>query len=86
VCRPFVITSRALQRIAADMLGQVERKFGEKPTIQVDAMLKLVNDFTRQIMPYDEDGANKLSRPHYENNGLIGFSEYVQEGVGVCRH
>lgn len=78
--------SRALQQVAQGLLHKVERKFGKEPTAPIEAMLKLVNQYTREIMPYDERGADKLSAPHYDNNGLIGLSEYIEQGVGVCRH
>jgi transglutaminase-like putative cysteine protease len=37
-------------------------------------------------MPYNLEAAENLSRPHYGTKGLISLSEYVERGVGVCRH
>ncbi|MDB5170824.1 MAG: hypothetical protein JWO35_518 [Candidatus Saccharibacteria bacterium] len=78
--------SRAMQQIAQDMIKKAEQKFGREPTVAVEAVLKEINKYTRKVMPYDHKGADKLSRPHYAGNTLIGLSEYIEKGVGVCRH
>ncbi len=78
--------SRALQHVADGLLQHLDRKFGKYPTVPVESFLKIINNYVRKVMPYDEAAADRLSRPHYANNSLIGLSEYVKEGVGVCRH
>lgn len=78
--------SRALQEVAQNMLVRVERKFGKQPTVNTELILKLVNDYTASVMSYDLKKTEKLSSPYYQNNGLICLSEYVAQGVGVCRH
>ena len=78
--------SRTLQQAAKGMLRQVGRRFGKAPTVSTKKTLELVDKYTDQLMPYDLEKTEKLSAPHYNDNGLINLSEYVENKAGVCRH
>lgn len=45
-----------------------------------------VRDTTADKMKYDLARVEDLSRPYFNNQGLIMLSDYLDEGVGVCRH
>lgn len=78
--------SKTMQQAKQGLLASLERKHGRQPTLSVETALKMVNDYTRKILPYNAKITDRLSQPLYEGNKLIGLSEYIQSGGGVCRH
>lgn len=73
------ITKGAVQSIIykAEFLGE------DAPT---DEILQIVEAQVRKILRYDLDKVDEMSELYYPNNDSIGISEYIKEGVGVCRH
>jgi len=78
--------SKVLRRISDKLLTNLKSMYGAETTVDVAKVLKKVNELTIDAMPYDENKSNELSWPLYDGNQLIGLSEYVQAGCGVCRH
>jgi len=50
------------------------------------AKLVLIQRYVAIMLDYDLDSVEQLSSPHYDKRGIIGLSEYINAGVGVCRH
>lgn len=73
-----------VRRCTADFIRELNSD--DSMTLSHLSVLKLAEHHTAQIMRYDKQAVDSLSRPHYDNNGLIMMSEYMREGVGVCRH
>jgi hypothetical protein len=55
-------------------------------TLSTQMILNKITLRVANIMRYDLGQTERMSRPHYGNKGLIDLSEYVEQGVGVCRH
>ncbi len=47
--------------------------------------LEDVNDAVRRIMRYDGDAVKQLSA-RYSGDRLVSLGEYIENGIGVCRH
>lgn len=48
-------------------------------------ILDEVRAITAATMRYDLDAVEHMSRPHFENQGIIMLTDYIDAGVGVCR-
>jgi hypothetical protein len=55
-------------------------------TLGVNAVLKSAEYHVSRILKYDIAEVDKISKPLYADNELINLSEYIDRGVGVCRH
>jgi transglutaminase-like putative cysteine protease len=55
-------------------------------TMNEELLLKNIAFRVASVLRYDLNETERLSSPHYGKKGLIDLSEYVQAGVGVCRH
>lgn len=76
--------SDIVRRVTAGFIRNLK---GDSPaTLSYMSVAKMVEGYTSTVMRYDLDGVNSLSAPYYGNNGLIGMSEYINKGIGVCRH
>lgn len=54
-------------------------------TLTPEIVLQQANHYTQQLLRYDLPAMERISRPHYYNQGIIELSTYVEHGVGVCR-
>lgn len=73
-----------IRKITADFVRELNR--ADTQTLSYLNVLTLAEFQTANVMHYDKDAVEALSSPYYDNNGLIMMSDYVREGVGVCRH
>jgi hypothetical protein len=78
--------SKTLQLLRHNLVSMFNARYGSLPTLNVTSALKQVNNFTRDVMPYSVRNSDRLSKPLYAGNKLIGLSEFVQAKGGVCRH
>jgi pSer/pThr/pTyr-binding forkhead associated (FHA) protein len=78
--------SKALQRLRNELAAKYESRHGAKPAQNIEKVLKEINSFIRKVMPYSDRTSDRLSKPLYNGNKLIGLSEYVDARGGVCRH
>jgi hypothetical protein len=76
-----VVMQRAVQATMRQ-LGEL----GATPTLAQPAMLRIIERQVAAVLQYDLEETDRLSRPHYYDKGLIDLSEYVNNGIGVCRH
>ena len=58
----------------------------EAATLNAEIILKKISFRVANILRYDLNETERISSPHYDHKGLIDLSEYVEAGVGVCRH
>lgn len=77
--------SQLLKKTVADFMSTLP-SHEEAATLNVEFLLKKVSFRVANILHYDLDETERISSPHYGNKGLIDLSEYVEAGVGVCRH
>lgn len=78
--------SSLIKATVSEFMDEFNRVYGSSPTVFPRQVLQMVNKFTQTKMDYNLRRTEKLSRPHFNNHGIITLSEYVREGVGVCRH
>jgi len=76
-----VIVQQAVESAMRSLEAQ-----GGAATLDYRTVLRLIGDQTDMLLTYDLKKTEELSKPHYDTNGLINLSEYLHEGVGVCRH
>lgn len=78
--------SKALQRLRNELLAKYEPWHEVRSAKGIEKVLKQINNLTRNVMPYSDRTSDRLSKPLYNGNKLIGLSEYVDARGGVCRH
>jgi hypothetical protein len=78
--------SKVLQQLRCNLEVEFDASYGRRPLHSVANVLDYVNQFTSTVMPYSIRKSDRLSSHLYEDNKLIGLSEYVEAGGGVCRH
>ncbi|MBH1956625.1 FHA domain-containing protein [Candidatus Saccharibacteria bacterium] len=80
--------SRAMRRVTDGFLDRLtgDDRNSLTTTIGVSSVLRVAERYVANVMRYDLDAVDRISRPHYDDNGLIDLSEYIHNGVGVCRH
>lgn len=78
--------SSALQQLTDLLTYDMQRQINDDPTVHAVSLYKEVLKRTKQALSYDLQKSDNLSAPYYNGNQLISLSEYVQAGVGVCRH
>jgi hypothetical protein len=61
-------------------------ELGKTPTNQTYTLLKHIETRVSEVLDYDLDEVDQMSEPHYRKKGLINLSDYIEAGVGVCRH
>lgn len=84
----FVIVdnkSNLLQQVTNDFMESLPN-VEEAATLSTTMLMRKVALRVANILRYNIDATERLSRPHYGQKGLIDLSEYVEQGVGVCRH
>jgi len=84
----FVIVddkSQALKKVVDDFMETLS-KSPDAEAFSTMNLLKRINFRVANVLAYDLERVERLSEPHYDHKGLIGLSEYVERGVGVCRH
>lgn len=79
-------TSPTLQKATEYMRAELPRYTRDPSEASLQSILERVNEITQTLLPYNDAITDRLSKPHYDNNGLINLSEYVDAGGGVCRH
>lgn len=77
--------SRLLKKVVDDFMATLPTA-NEAETMSTTGLLNQVCLHVARVLKYDLPGAERLSAPHYGNKGLICLSEYIDQGVGVCRH
>lgn len=78
--------SRSLATVTDKFFYSLIRKNHGRQSYNHLSLISHINDYTAKVLLYDKPKVDRLSRPHYNNNGLINLSDYVDAGVGVCRH
>jgi len=78
--------SHELREVTNQFLLRIQGSYTPDDTEVNEMLLHDVVAYVNQVMPYDGDRTDRISRPYYETIGLVGLSEYVREGAGVCRH
>lgn len=77
--------SQLLEKVVDDFMATLP-SHDEAATLNTELLLKRVSFRVANILRYDLAETERLSEPHYGHRGLIDLSEYVEAGVGVCRH
>lgn len=77
--------SRYVSGIVGRFMHETHRFARETSNNQRD-ILRRIERFVADIMNYDADAVERLSKPHFESRGMIMMSDYMKAGVGVCRH
>lgn len=49
-------------------------------------ILGILNIEIGRVMKYDLQAVDRISESYYNNNDIIALSQYMEAGVGVCRH
>ena len=78
--------SNMLRQVSNVFMAKLHTRFEGGEAAPPEAILRMINDYVRQTLHYDMDAVDRLSEPHYYIQGMIDLSEYVEAGVGVCRH
>lgn len=84
----FVIVddkSQALKKVV-DGFMEALLKSPDVEAFSTMNLLKRINFRVANVLTYDLERVERISEPHYDHKGLIGLSEYIEQGVGVCRH
>lgn len=69
------------QRVLSRLVG----KAANQETQSVEAQLKKVYDTVHKLMKYDGDAVERFSEA-YKGDKQVSLGEYVEKGIGVCRH
>jgi hypothetical protein len=77
--------SRLLKFVVEDFM-QTLPSGEDAVTLSPQMILKQIVRRVGNVMRYDLKETERLSSPHYDKKGMIDLSEYVERGVGVCRH
>jgi hypothetical protein len=77
--------SRLLKQVVNDFVATLP-SHDDAVTLNTNLLLQKASFRVANVLRYDLDAVERLSEPHYGNKGLIDLSEYVEAGVGVCRH
>lgn len=77
--------SQLLERVVEDFMATLPAH-DDAATLNTELLLKKASFRVGNILRYDLEATERLSSPHYDKKGLIDLSEYVEAGVGVCRH
>lgn len=77
--------SRQVRNIVNDQVARLTQ-MGESSTTGERALLKDVMVGVSEALRYDLPATEKLCEPHYGNKGMIMLSEFLDKGIGVCRH
>lgn len=77
--------SQLLKKVVDDFMATLPRH-DEAATLDTNQILKKISFRVANVLRYDLDQVERISSPHYGHKGLIDLSEYVEQGVGVCRH
>lgn len=77
--------SQALREVYGDVAAGLRWELRNNRTVPVEALLRNVTDKVQEVMPYDGEAAERISR-EYQGDQLVGLSRYVNEEAGVCRH
>ena len=78
--------SETVREVVADFMERLGGSQRNPATVTPDKVLDFINRYTQKTLRYDLKGVDRLSSPHYGNQGLIELSEYIERGIGVCRH
>lgn len=71
----------AVDEVVAQYISELDRARVDEKNI-----LKIASETTNRTLRYDLDETERLSAQHYMSGELVGLSEYIKHGVGVCRH
>lgn len=77
--------SERVKAVVDEILSRV-REMGKSPTMDQRAILEEVRSGVAHTLRYDLDATEKLCDPYRFNKGSIMMSEFIKEGIGVCRH
>jgi hypothetical protein len=77
--------SRLLKKVVDDFMETLPSG-DDAETLSTMSILQRINFRVANVLRYDLERAERISEPHYGHKGLIDLSEYVEHGVGVCRH
>lgn len=76
--------SRAVQAVIDREIERIE-SIGVSPTTGERAILKDIMSEVAHVLEYDLRKTEAICEPHYDNKGMVMMSEFIDNGVGVCR-
>lgn len=74
-----------LRQVYDSIANELRQSFDRNETLTMRAILLKVMHKIQEVMPYDDQKTEHISRQHYGDK-LVGLSSFVKERAGVCRH
>lgn len=81
--------SAILQNVAGKLTSFLETTYGSLAGARQQgprAIARIIERYSAQLLIYDLPRTMVLCDPYKANNDLIGLSDFVKRGYGVCRH